>query len=257
MIVVTGSKGFIGSNLVKRLGDVIEIEIDDCFEKIKSLDWSKVSKIYHMGAISDTTERDVRKIQTYNINFSIQLFEKAIQHNIPVVYASSASVYGNMLNGEVNPLNFYSISKLTVDYYVQDNIDKFVNIVGLRFFNVYGDGEDHKGKQASPIHQFTKQAKETGTIKVFQGSQHFHRDFVWVEDVIDCMLKDMPCGIYDLGCSMTESFYDVARFVAKKYNAEIEEIPFPQHLKGKYQVYTFAEKVFDHRFTTVRGYLNV
>lgn len=256
MILITGSNGFIGSHLVKKFDDVYEVDVHNR-NKIFEHDfpWHEVMRVYHMGALSSTTEKNVDRIHDLNVRYSIQLFEEAIRHEVPVTYASSASVYGNSQSYIINPLNYYAMSKATVDYWVMDNIDRFSNIVGCRFFNVYGEGEDHKGSQASPIHQFSKQAKETGVIKVFEGSKNFFRDFVYVGDVIDCVTMERPSGIYDLGTSNPISFLYVADLVSRKYNAKIETIPFPTHLYGKYQYYTSARAEYNHKFISVRDFL--
>jgi ADP-L-glycero-D-manno-heptose 6-epimerase len=262
MIIVTGANGFIGKNFINRLDnavetyDIIPIDIDNAYKIFETPIWEHVTKIYHFGAISDTTETDIEKIFQYNIHYSIKLFEGAINHKIPVVYASSASVYGNSTYKRFNPLNYYSLSKATIDYWVIDNMNKFSNIVGLRFFNVYGAGEENKKNQASPIHQFTKQAKETGVIKVFKNSSTYFRDFVWVEDCIDCALENKESGIYDVGTSRPVSFLEVAELISKKYNAKIQFIDFPEHLKNKYQIYTQAQKQFNKNFKTIGTYIN-
>ena len=143
-----------------------------------------------------------------------------------------------------------------MDYWVQDNMDRFELVQGFRYFNVYGDGEDHKGDQASPIHKFAKQIKETGKLKLFEESENFWRDFVCVDDVVDIVLNnDKPSGIYDLGTSNPITFQEVGELVAEKYNGTIEYIPFPEHLEGKYQDYTCAKKEWDYKFTTVKEYL--
>ena len=103
----------------------------------------------------------------FNVEFSQWILEQAIKYKIPIKYASSASVYGHTLT-EMNPLNYYAISKLTVDYWVQDHMDEFELVQGFRYFNVYGEGEEDKGDQASPVHKFTKQIKEDGKIKLFE-----------------------------------------------------------------------------------------
>ncbi len=251
--MVTGSEGFIGKNLINRLGEE-NVHPVDLYNLNRPIEWKNISKIYHLGAISDTTSTDVSSIYEKNINYSIKLFEKAILFKIPVVYASSASVYGNSTEASIQPLNYYSMSKATVDIFVSDNMHRFSNIVGCRFFNVYGKGEDHKGSQASPIHQFTKQAKETGIIKIFTGSEHYYRDFVWVEDCIDFMLEERTSGIYDVGTGLPVTFRNVAECIAKKYNASIEEIPFPKHLMEKYQYYTCANS-FREDFISAQDYL--
>ena len=123
---------------------------------------------------------------------------------------------------------------------------------------MYGQGEDHKGDQASPVHKFTKQVKETGKLKLFEGSGKYLRDFIWVGDIVEVVLNnDKPSGIYDLGTSNPISFKLVAELIAAKYNGEIEYVPFPEHLKGKYQYLTIAEKVWDYQFINVAQYLNL
>ena len=134
--------------------------------------------------------------------------------------------YGN-LQGQINPLNYYAISKLQIDYFVQDNLDRFSSIQGFRYFNVYGDGEENKGDQASPVSKFTKQIQETGSLKLFEGSDKFLRDFICVDDLVNIVLyNNNPSGIYDLGTSNPVSFQYVAECVSKKYNGDIEYIPF-------------------------------
>ena len=257
LIILTGSNGFIGSHFKKYLNDVLEIEIDNCLDFIKNFNkWDEVDLIIHQGAISSTTEKDALKIFKWNVEFSIKLMEKAIEYKIPIKYASSASVYGN--ENIFNPLNQYSISKLQVDYWVMDRIDLFSHVQGFRYFNVYGDGEGHKGDQASPVSKFSSQIKETGRLKLFEGSEEFLRDFICVDDVVDVVLNNtLESGIYDLGTSRPVSFQYVAEQVAEKYNGEIDYVPFPKHLIGKYQYYTCAKEHWEDKiFMTVKDYLN-
>jgi|TARA_R100000455_G_C6270143_1_gene125901 ADP-L-glycero-D-manno-heptose 6-epimerase len=261
MIIVTGSKGFIGRNFLKAFEDTDDVIIPVDSDIIEWMvdgfkDWHKVDLVIHQGAISSTVEKDIDKIHYYNVHLTLKLFEKCIKYGIPVKYASSASVYGN-LQGVFNPLNYYAISKLQIDYWVQDNIDEFSLIQGFRYFNVYGDGEGDKGDQASPVSKFTKQVNETGKLKLFEGSDNFYRDFVCVDDIVHLVLNNRKrSGIYDLGTSNPVSFQHVAECVAKKYNGEIEYVPFPDHLKGKYQDYTRARGEWgDYIFTTVERYL--
>ena len=263
MIVITGSKGFIGQNFLKYLleysnEEIVTVGEKDALDWIGLFnDWDRVSLILHQGAISNTTETNIDKLHAMNVWFSIELFEKAIQYQIPVKFASSASVYGNQ-EGIVNPLNYYAITKLQMDYYIHDHMEEFSSIQSFRYFNVYGDGEDHKGDQASPVHKFTKQIKETGKLKLFEGSDKFLRDFIWVGDIVETVLNnDKPSGIYDLGTSDPVSFQTVGELIAEKYNGEIEYIPFPEHLKGKYQTYTCAKKEWDHKFISVKEYLRL
>ena len=258
MIIVTGSKGFIGQNFLKALKDkeIKEVEKNDSWHFRQSFkDWNKVELILHQGAISHTTSTNLKALQHFNVEFSQWILQQAIKYQIPIKYASSASVYGHTLT-DMNPLNYYAISKLTVDYWIQDHINEFSFIQAFRYFNVYGEGEENKGDQASPISKFTKQVKEDGKIKLFEGSDKFLRDFVFVDDVVDIVLNnDKPSGFYDLGTSNPTSFQEVGELVAKKYDGTIECIPFPEYLKDKYQKYTCAKKEWDYKFTTVKEYL--
>ena len=263
MIILTGSKGFIGQNFLKYLlkhsqKEIITVNEKDAWDWIAFFkEWDKVSLILHQGAISSTTETNIDKLHAMNVWFSIELFEKAIEYQIPVKFASSASLYGNQ-QGIINPLNYYAITKLQMDYYIQDHLKEFSSIQSFRYFNVYGNGEDHKGDQASPIHKFTQQVKDVGALKLFEGSDKFLRDFIYVDDIVDIVLNnDKPSGIYDLGTSNPTSFQEVGELVAEKHHGIIKYIPFPEHLKGKYQTYTCAKKEWDYKFTTIKEYLQV
>src|ERR1035437_2774453 len=267
MILITGHKGFIGQNLVGKLikssfrpGELVLIDLKegDVFKSLEKVDFSNIRKIIHLGAISDTTETDIKKVMNYNVVFTLELFKKASEFSTPIIYASSASVYGNTTDYSYNPLNLYADSKMLIDTYVEHHINEFSHIVGLRFFNVYGNNEEHKKSQASPVTQFSKQAKENGIIKVFEGSENYKRDFVSVDDVIDCILLSdkKQSGIYDVGTSTQTSFLDVAKIIASMYNSKIEEIVFPEKLKGKYQYNTLARNHFNKKFLTIRQWLN-
>lgn len=258
MIILTGSNGFIGKNFKTKIEDeVIEVKQDNCWNFLREFKrWNEVNLILHQGAISSTVEKNINKIHSFNVDYTLLLFEYAIQYGIPVRYASSASVYGN-LKGVFNPLNYYAISKLQIDYWVMDNIDKFSSIQGFRYFNVYGDGEHSKGDQASPVSKFAKQIKETGSLNLFEGSENFYRDFICVSDIVNIVLSNKkPSGIYDLGTSKPISFKHVAECVANKYNGKINYIPFPKHLEEKYQDFTCAKSEWDeYKFITVEEYL--
>jgi ADP-L-glycero-D-manno-heptose 6-epimerase len=264
MIILTGHSGFIGSHFLRAIEEMREpvmcLGMDDCWKFMRSFtDWKKVTQIIHQGAMSSTTEKNWMQISHYNQTFTAHLFDKAIEYQIPVKYASSASVYGNQTKDLkiINPLNQYAISKLIIDYYVLDHIDKFRHIQGFRYFNVYGSGEDHKGDQASPVSKFTKQIKQTGKLQLFEGSDKFYRDFVCVDDVVNVVMNnDAPSGIYDIGTGNPISFQDVAELVTKKEGGKIKTIPFPKHLKGKYQDYTCADVSWiDYQFRSVESYL--
>lgn len=259
MKLITGYNGFIGSYFMKKYTNFLGIEQHNASHIIERFTkWNEIDEIIHMGAISSTTETDLNKLHYYNVDLTLQLFDKAIEYQIPVKYASSASVYGNFTDGTINPLNYYAITKVQIDYWVLDNLKKFSSIQGFRFFNVYGDGEDHKGDQASPISKFTEQAKTTGQIKIFEGSEDVFRDFVCVEDVVDIVCDNgAQSGIYDLGSNHSYSFRDIAEIIAEKYGAEIVEIPFPTHLKNKYQYDTRTNFGWHNKkFITVQEYVN-
>ena len=262
MIILTGANGFIGKKFLEKLTgkEVIKVEKNNSWHFRQTLfnyQWKDVELIIHQGAISSTTCTNLQAIHYFNVEFTEWLCQEAIKHQIPMKYASSASVYGNT-SDTINPLNYYAISKVISDYWVQDHMDEFKLIQGFRYFNVYGEGEEDKGDQASPVSKFTKQIKEEGKLKLFEGSDKFLRDFICVDDIAEIVLNnDKPSGIYDLGTSNPTSFQEVAELVAKKYDGTIEYIPFPEHLEGKYQTYTCAKKEWDYKFTTVKEYLQV
>lgn len=244
-ILVTGHRGFIGQNLcvdlVKSGHDVYTYEWGAPAPNVRGMDW-----VIHLGAISSTTETNVRKILDQNIVFSIQLIEQCIEHNVNMQFASSASIYGDTLHfmedGPVNPLNHYARSKYLIEQYIKTRKAPIL-IQAFRYFNVYGPNEDHKGNQASPYTQFKNQAIRTGKIKIFEESDGCIRDFISVEEIIDLhkqFFNVKQSGVWNFGTGQTKSFLNVATEVATKYNAEIEEIPFPDHLKEHYQYFTCA-----------------
>lgn len=268
-ICVTGSKGFIGKNLIKHLEnlnhDVTGFDYTvNVYPDPSLYDW-----VIHLGAISSTTERDVEKIMDQNYEYSLKLLQMCDTMGVNFQYASSASVYGNSNNfkenGPVYPQSPYAWSKYLFDRFVQQAVGEFKIIVqGFRYFNVYGNHEEHKGDQASPVTKFTQQAKHNGVIKVFENSDQYLRDFVCVDDVcnVHCqMLQQDVSGIYNVGTASPVSFHAVAEAVAKKYNAKIETIPMPDALKAQYQTYTSADltelnKNVIIKFKTIEEYLN-
>lgn len=262
MILVTGNKGFIGRNLQKRLETIgykvygLDAKDGDVFQQLINVPWDEIEEIYHQGAISITTELNVDKIYNHNIKFSLDLFNMALASDIPVKYASSGSVYGNSEGKFLSPLNYYALSKMTVDLWVKDNMHKFRNIVGFRYFNVYGADERKDDYATSPIYRFSEQSKKDGVIRIFSGSHKTYRDFVCVEDVVDVIIKDHPSGIWDLGTSNPISFLDVAEMVADKYNSTVKFIPFPDIIKGKYQYHTCALPHCGHTYTSVKEWLD-
>jgi ADP-L-glycero-D-manno-heptose 6-epimerase len=246
-ILITGHKGFIGQNMVNALKDEHELtlfEWGDTLPEFKGLDL-----VIHLGAISSTTETNIPKILNQNYDFSRLLLNKCQEHGVNLQYASSASVYGltNVFDEDSipNPQSPYAWSKYLFERYVEGFKDKWtVAVQGFRYFNVYGPLEDHKGDQASPYHKFTKQAKETGVITLFDGSEDFRRDFVHVDEVIRIhkeFFNIKMSGLWNLGTGVATSFTDVAIKIAEENNAQIKYIPMPDNIAKHYQKYTLAD----------------
>ena len=281
MIIVTGSNGFIGSNLIKGLNsmgikDILAvddheklppsenlsncefkdlIEIEDIAELLRNYPTNDITHIFHQGACSDTMEKDINYMIKNNYLFSKDLLTLALEKNINFIYASSASVYGDGKIFEEDkkyekPINLYAYSKFIFDQYVRELINKTDSqIVGLRYFNVYGPNEQHKGRMASVAFHLHQQLKESKSIKLFEGSDGYEdgeqkRDFIHVDDVVKVNLwfmKNEVSGIFNVGTGVSQSFNDVANAVINwNKKGKIEYIPFPEELIGSYQSYTQA-----------------
>lgn len=294
MIIVTGGAGFIGSNLVRVLNErgrtdivvvddlsdgtkflnLLHCQIQDYLDKdafregIQAPHWGQsVEAVFHQGACSVTTEWDGKYMMDNNYTYSKELFHACQKARIPFIYASSAAVYGLSHTSDVGvsenekPLNVYGYSKLLFDNYIQPFLLRkkiTAPVVGLRYFNVYGMHEQHKGNMASTIFHFNQQLKDRGVVKLFAGSDGYadgeqRRDFVFVEDVVSANLwflaqwektRDLAkfSGIYNLGTGVDRSFNEVAQAVINWHGGgRIEYIPFPEHLKGRYQSFTRAD----------------
>jgi ADP-L-glycero-D-manno-heptose 6-epimerase len=297
--VVTGAAGFIGSNIVKGLNergisDIIAVddltngdkfvnladcEIADYVDKdefIEALQQGKfqdaVDAVLHEGACSDTTERNGRLMMRVNYEYSKALLHYCIDESVPLIYASSAAVYGARTAFRETPeaeapLNVYGYSKLLFDQYVRRSAGEHTaQVVGLRYFNVYGDREQHKGRMSSVAYHFFNQYRATGSVKLFEGSGGYgdgeqRRDFVSVEDIvrINLYFLDNPdiAGIYNAGTGAAQSFNDVAvatvnacrkaagenvlTLAQMRDQGLVRYIPFPEDLKGRYQSFTQAE----------------
>ena len=282
MFIVTGGARFIGSNLVRALcergKDVIVVDdltdgrkfinladcdIQDYWDKDelltlisrgKSLEVSPQA-VFHQGACSDTTEWDGQYMMQTNFEYSKRLLDYCGTNAIPFLYASSASVYGSgpVFNEDrcnEAPLNVYAYSKCLLDRYVRRVIeDSSSQIVGLRYFNVYGPREAHKGKMASIAWQLHQRMLSREAIALFEGSDGYadgeqRRDFVHVDDVVKVNLWFLEhpdvSGVFNLGTGRSQTFNDVARAVIAWHGGgEISYVPFPGHLQGRYQ--SFAE----------------
>jgi len=283
MIVVTGGAGFIGCNLLRALNARGESEIlvvDDLTKGTKFVnlvdcdvadyedkrDFRESVRrhglppgtraVLHQGACSTTTEWDGRYMMDENYATSRELLHACLDRSVPFIYASSAAVYGGSTSfsetpENERPLNVYGFSKLQFDRYVRRLGTTASQVVGLRYFNVYGRGEDHKGSQASVIWHFRNQIDEDGEARLFAGDEGYgngeqRRDFVYVGDTAAVVLHflDHPehSGIFNVGTGRAQTFNDVARAVIENMGkGEIRYVDFPDHLRGRYQSFTEAD----------------
>lgn len=296
MIIVTGGAGFIGSNLIQQLNQAGERNIllvdnfapapnltgpkflnlagadyADYMDKrefrsaLKSGDFegAKVRAILHQGACSNTLEDDGRYMMDNNFTYSKELLHFALEHKIPFVYASTAATYGASTSftevpANERPLNVYGYSKLVFDNYVRQLMPEMKStVIGLRYFNVYGPREQHKGRMASVIHHFTRQLKDTGSIRMFEGSGGYgngeqRRDFVFVKDLARInmffagLLHEAPKksvqAVVNAGTGEARTFKAVAEALMQVHGqGGIEYISFPGDLKNRYQHYTQAD----------------
>ena len=296
-VIVTGAAGFIGANNVRALNDrgerdiiavdnltrgekfrnLIDGDIADYIDKSQFLELvrkralPRPNLVFHQGACSDTMETDGRYMMDNNFRYSVELLTWCQELKIPLVYASSGSVYGlgprfSEQRENEKPLNVYGYSKFLFDQIVRSRLDALTApVTGLRYFNVYGPRESHKGRMASVAYHHYNQFRSDGRVKLFEGSHSYadgeqRRDFVHVDDVVSVNLhfgEHPVSGIYNVGSGRAQSFNDVALAVVNTIREQtempalelkaavaqglIEYIPFPAELKNKYQAFTQAD----------------
>ncbi|MCZ2472180.1 ADP-glyceromanno-heptose 6-epimerase [Aquirufa ecclesiirivi] len=286
MIIVTGAAGFIGSCLIQKLNELnfnYIIAVDDFSfeEKNKNLLGKKIKEkvertqffswldsnfrevefIFHIGARTDTTEFDKSIFDDLNVNYSKEIWNRCVEYQIPLVYASSAATYGlgelgydddeSKIPG-LKPLNPYGDSKNDFDIWALQQVKKPFFWAGLKFFNVYGPNEYHKGRMASVIWHAFRQINEKGSLNLFRshrpdyGDGEQMRDFIYVKDLIDVCIFFMEhrknSGIYNLGTGIARSFNDLGKstFAAMGKEAVINYIDTPMDIRDKYQYFTEA-----------------
>lgn len=288
MIIVTGGAGFIGSTIVWRLNElgdenilvVDELGSDEKWKNLVGLNFKdfinkydflddvidgeltgyEVKTIIHMGANSSTTEKDADLLLTNNYEYTKALAEYSLENNVRFIYASSAATYGNGALGfddeitkckQLRPLNMYGYSKQMFDLWAMKH-GAFNKTVGLKYFNVYGPNEYHKGDMRSVVHKAFQQVRDTGKVKLFKSLNKDYndgeqmRDFIYVKDAVNMTLHFLEHpdknGLFNIGSGKARTWNDLvtALFNAMNKPVNIEYIDLPDHLANKYQYFTEA-----------------
>ena len=286
MLVITGGAGFIGSNIAlglnhagrddliivddmtmaAKVGNLARIQFMDYIDKDdfrRALSarepWTnEIDGVFHQGACTSTTEPDGRYVLSNNYGYSKDVLAFCQARRIPLIYASSAAVYGDARTFREDadghwPLNVYGLSKMLFDRHVRRLLDRgpAAQVVGLRYFNVYGPRETHKGSMASLVMQLDDQLESDGGLRLFGGSGSFaageqRRDFVYVKDVVDVVLwffmHPDKAGIFNCGAGQSRTFNALAEQVIRfRGGGRVDYIPFPKSLVGRYQNFTEAD----------------
>jgi len=287
MIIITGAAGFIGSCLINKLNNrgIREIVLVDDFSKTEKninfekkayqlkvhrndfFSWIKdnhkdIHFVFHLGARTDTTEFNKAVFDELNLNYSKMIWNVCVEYHLPLMYASSAATYGMGEHGfsdrhdlieKLKPLNPYGESKNEFDKWALNQENKPFYWTGVKFFNVFGPNEYHKGRMASVVYHAFKQIKETGKLKLFRSHLPEYkdgeqlRDFIYVKDVVDLLWVGMTyqrnSGIYNIGTGKARTFLDLGKavFNAMGKAVDIEYIDIPSDIRDKYQYYTQAD----------------
>lgn len=288
MIVVTGAAGFIGSCMVSKLlkedpgADLVVVDdfssgakapnlegknVRERVHRDRFFEWwdrhqSGMAGVYHLGARTDTAEKDAAIFDRLNVRYSMEVWDRCTRMGIPLVYASSAATYGDGSLGysddhalvrQLRPLNPYGHSKQTFDSWVLDQKETPPFWAGIKFFNVYGPNEYHKKRMASVVFHTWRQINETGYMQLFRSHRkdiadgEQQRDFIYVRDVVDVlhflMQRQPPSGIFNLGTGQARTFLDLckATFSSMGQPADIRFIDTPADIRDTYQYFTQAE----------------
>lgn len=232
-------------NLLGFRGEIISADINSDLEKLKSY---KFDYIFHEAAISDTTVSDQKIMIETNLNAFEELLKLALEMGADMIYASSAAVYGKLKAphsiGTESPENIYGFSKLAMDHLAKNYYNKGINIVGLRYFNVYGEREFFKAKTSSMVVQFAHQMLSGKAPRLFEGSDKIKRDFIYVEDIIQANIKACGAnvdGVYNVGTGYARSFKDIVDILQKELGTSYEYEYIPNPYIKQYQFFTEAD----------------